>query len=93
LIEALRFLGGSVLDEASGGIETWTSVKLKHGPTTITNKTTTEPDGVIEYQTTISTNRGDLDSTANTVTQIPAEASIEYSSSATDATRVQPPSS
>jgi hypothetical protein len=79
------------LDEAAGGNETWTAVKIKHGPTTTTNKTITEPDGTIEYQDSTVTNHGDLDSTVSRTTRIPSNDSIEYSSSATQTIRVQPP--
>jgi hypothetical protein len=81
------------LDEADGGVETWTADKVKHGPTTTNNRTITEPDGTIEYQRIVTTNHGDLDSTATSTTRIPSKDSIEYSSSATQTIRVQPPSS
>jgi hypothetical protein len=72
-------------------IETWTSTGVKRGPTTTTSKTITEPNGTIEQQKTITTHHGSLDSTATTRTRIPSKLSIEYTFSATNVIRVQPP--
>jgi hypothetical protein len=80
------------IHEANWGVETWTSVKIKHGPTTTTNKTITKPDGSIEHQKVITTERGDLDSTTTTTTTLP-DGTIQRTSSATNVIRVQPPSS
>ncbi len=71
---------------------TWTAVKIKIGPTTTTNKTITEPDGSVEHQKIITTDRGEFDSTTTTITTRP-DGSIQRSSSATNVIRVQPPSS
>lgn len=78
--------------EPDGGIETWTAVKLKIGRTTTTNKTITEPNGSIEHQKSTTTGRGALDSTSTTLTTLP-DGTLQWSSSATNVIRVQPPSS
>ena len=81
------------LDQGSGGVQSWTSVSIKHGPRTTISKTITEPDGTVKHQKTIIINRGALDSTSTTSTHIPARDSILFGSSASDVVRVQPPSS
>ncbi len=81
----------ATIDEANGGVETWSGVSIKHGKTTTEDKTITEPNGTIEHQKIVTTNVGSLDSTKKTTTTLPGE--IEVSLSATNVTRVQPPSS
>jgi hypothetical protein len=81
------------LDEPGGGVQTWTTIITKHGQKTTTDKTITQPDGTVEYQKSVSTDHGNLDSTTTGTSQIPSNDSILYSSSATNVTRVQPPSS
>jgi hypothetical protein len=83
-------VSGSI-DEA-GGVEIWTSVKLRHGKTTTTEKTVTEPDGLVEYQNIVTINHGALDSTTVTMTRVRARDEVLYLSSATDRVRVAPPS-
>ena len=71
VIDGPKTVINATIHEANGGVETWTSVNIKHGPTTTANKTITEPDGTIEHQKTLTTHRGDLDSTANGTTTLP----------------------
>jgi hypothetical protein len=80
------------IHDADGGVQTWTADKLKKGPTTVSNKTITEPDGSVEHQKITTTKRGELDSTTTTTTILP-DGAVQRTSSATDVTRVQPPSS
>jgi hypothetical protein len=86
-----KTIQNGTINEPGGGIETWTSVGVKRGPTTSTNKTITEPNGTVEQQKTVTTHYGQLDSTATGTTRIPSKDTIEYTSSATDVIRVQPP--
>ena len=65
------------------------SVAVRHGSTTMTKKTITEPDGVVEHQSTISKSVGDLDSTSRSTTTSPGE--IQRSASATQVIREQTP--
>jgi hypothetical protein len=76
------------INEAGGGTENWSTVKIKHGRTTTSEKTITEPNGTVERQVTVTTRRGDLDSTAFSTTIQPG--SIQFASSATNRIRVQP---
>jgi hypothetical protein len=80
------------LDKAAG-IETWKSIKIKHGSTTTANKTIVEPNFLTKFVDSTTTRHGELDSTTTTKTQIPANDQILHSSSATNVIRVQPPSS
>jgi hypothetical protein len=80
------------LQDAGGGVQTWTAVKRKFGPTTVTTKMITEPNGSVEHQKNVTTRVGDLDSTSSTTTFLP-DSSIQRSSSVTNVTRIQPPSS
>jgi hypothetical protein len=91
VISGDKTIQNSTIKEPNGGIETWTSTGVKRGPTTTTSKTITEPNGTIEQQKTITTHHGSLDSTATTRTRIPSKLSIEYTFSATNVIRVQPP--
>jgi hypothetical protein len=80
------------IHEPNGGVETQSNVRYKKGPTTVVHRTITEPDGSVEHQKSTTTNWGELDSTSVTTTILP-DGKVERSSSATDVTRVQPPSS
>jgi hypothetical protein len=80
------------IDEASGGVETFSAVNIRKGQTTVSNKTYVLPDGSVEHKKVITTHRGDLDSTSMTTTTLP-DGKIERSSSAVDVILVQPPSS
>ncbi len=91
VVTGKKTIENGTLDEAGGGVETWTSVAVKHGSVTTTNKTITEPDGTVEQQKTVTTHYGELDSTAITTTHIPSKWAILYSSSATNIIRIQPP--
>ena len=64
VVTGKKTIENGTLDEAGGGVETWTSVAVKHGSVTTTNKTITEPDGTVEQQKTVTTHYGELDSTA-----------------------------
>jgi hypothetical protein len=81
------------LDEAGGGVETWNRVGVWHGRTANATRTVVEPDGTVEDQKIVTTNHGELDSTATQTTRIPSTGSINHSASATQVIRVQPPSS
>jgi hypothetical protein len=67
------------------------SASIERVPITTANKTITQPDGKIEHQKTVTTHRGLLDATAMVPTISPGE--ILLSPTATDVTRVPPPSS
>ncbi len=77
------------INEPGGGVVTEWTVKHQKGPTTVANRTITEPDGGVEHQKTTTTKRGELDSTASTTTILPNGA-VARTSSATDIIRVQP---
>jgi hypothetical protein len=82
----------ATINEANGGVESWTTTKFKKGPTMTAHKTIIEPDGTVEHQTIVTTKRGNLDSTTTTKTIVPSKDEILFSSSATNVIRVQPPS-
>jgi hypothetical protein len=80
------------IDEASGGVETWTGVNSHYGPKTVSQRTYQLPNGSIEHRTVTTINRGDLDHTSMTTTRLP-DGKIERTSSATNVTLVLPTSS
>ena len=86
-----KTMTNATIHEADGGIETWTAVSIKHGSKSTETKTITEPNGKIEHQKIITTHMGSLDSTTETTTK--TSSSILVSASATNVTRVNPPSS
>ena len=92
LITGPKTVVNGTINEASGGVEIWTAVKIKTGPTTVSNKTIREADGSVEHQKITTTKRGEFDSTVTTTTILP-DGTVQRSSSATDVTRVQTPSS
>ena len=86
-----KFTESVTIDKPSG-VETQSVVEFKNGPTTTAKKTIVETDGSVEHQKTVTTDRGEFDSTTTTTTILP-DGTVQRSSSATDIIRVQPPSS
>jgi hypothetical protein len=80
------------INEAGGGVETWTTDKVRNGHTTTAHKMIVEPNGTVEQQLIVTTSRGELDSTSSTTTVIQSKNEVIYSSSATNVIRVQPSS-
>jgi hypothetical protein len=80
------------IDEAGGGVETWTAVNTHQGPNTTSYRTYHLPDGSVEHKKVITTLRGDLDETMMTTTTLP-DGKIQRSSSAVNVIVIQPPSS
>jgi hypothetical protein len=91
VIEGHKTIINATIHEANGGVETWTSSSIKTGPKTVANSTITEPDGTIKHRKTVTIDRGDLDSTADSTTTLPGQ--IQVSPTATNVIRIQPPSS
>jgi hypothetical protein len=82
----------ATIDEANGGVETWTGVNTHEGRTTVSNRTYHLPDGSVEHRKIVTTKRGDLDETTTTTTTLP-DGQIKRSSSAVDVILTAPPSS
>jgi hypothetical protein len=82
----------ATINEAGGGVETWTGVNTHEGPKTVSHRTYVLPDGSVEHKTVTTIKRGDLDETTMTTTTLP-DGKIQRTSSATDVILVLPPSS
>jgi hypothetical protein len=88
---ARSFINGTI-DEAGGGVKTWTAVNTHEGPKTISTRIYHLPDGSVEHMKVSSVKRGDLDETTMTTVTLP-DGKIQRTATAVDVILIPPPSS